>query len=128
VDIGFDAPPATVNITVIVQRLASGELGRASIIITYAGFYGTSGIATNYINVTLKNKGTASATISYIKVNDIIKTFSATNNNFTLPAGDINHVIEIHNVGWVNGNPYKIDIYDLDGILVGSTQQNSPSG
>jgi hypothetical protein len=65
-------------------------------------------------------------TIGQIKVNNVIRTFTATGSNYTLPAGDINHIIKITNVGWVNGNPYKIDLFDASGAAVGSTQQNSP--
>jgi len=108
--------------------LTIGFMGSSSITITGTDFYptGGSGQTTNYINITLKNTGTKSVTIGQIKVNNVIKTFTATGSNFTLPAGDINHVIKIQNVNWVNGNPYKIDLFDTSGSAVGSTQQNSP--
>jgi len=106
--------------------LTIGFMGSSSITITDTSFQGTSGLGTNYINITLKNTGTKSVTIGQIKVNNVIKQFTATNLNYTLPAGDINHVIKIQNVNWVNGNPYKIDLFDSSGAAVGSTQQNSP--
>jgi flagellin-like protein len=108
--------------------LTIGFMGSSSLTITNANFYPAagSGVATNYINITLKNTGTKTVTIGQIKINNIIKTFAATGSNFTLPAGDINHVIKIQNVGWVNGNPYKIDLYDTSGSAVGSSQYNSP--
>ena len=106
--------------------LTIGFMGSSSITITATSFCGTSGQSNNYINVTLKNTGTKTVTIGQIKVNNVIKTFAATGSNFTLPAGDINHVVKIQNVGWVNGNPYKIDLFDTSGSAVGSTQQNSP--
>jgi flagellin-like protein len=106
--------------------LTIGFMGSSSITITGVDFKGTPSAADNYINVTLKNTGTKTVTINQIKINNAIKTFTATGSNYTLPAGDHDHVIQIQNVGWVNGNPYKIDLYDTSGSAVGSTQQNSP--
>ncbi|HVP26480.1 MAG TPA: archaellin/type IV pilin N-terminal domain-containing protein [Candidatus Bathyarchaeia archaeon] len=104
--------------------LTIGFMGSSSITITDASFQGTG--ASAYINITLKNTGTKTVTINQIKVNNVIKTFVATGSNFTLPAGDMNHVIKIQNVGWINGNPYKIDLFDTSGSAVGSSQYNSP--
>jgi len=119
------------NLTWTLGNLTSdlnsiGFMGSSSITITATSFCGTSGQSTNYINITLKNTGTKTVTIGQIKVNNVIKTFTATGSNYTLPAGDINHIIKIQNVNWVNGNPYKVDLFDTSGSAVGSTQQNSP--
>lgn len=104
--------------------LTIGFMGSSSITITNTGFYGTSGSGTNYINVTLKNTGTKTVTLGQIKINNVVK--STIVGNQTLAPGDVDRVIRISNVGWVNGNPYKIDLFDSSGSAVGSTQQNSP--
>jgi hypothetical protein len=118
-----DAPPANVDLTVNVQRLSSGYIGRTSIIIMDTGFYGTSGAGTNYVNVTLKNNGTKTVTLWSVKVNNVVRTIMG---NLTLGPGDYNRILKISNVGWVLGNPYKIDLYDSNGQLVASTLQNAP--
>jgi flagellin-like protein len=108
--------------------LTIGFMGSSSITITNTSFYGINNNAANYINVTLKNTGTKQVTIAQIKINNIVRTFTAngTPANCTLPAGDINHVIKITAVNWVNGNPYNINLYDSSGNAVGSTQQTAP--
>jgi flagellin-like protein len=103
--------------------LTIGFMGSSSITITDVSFQGTSADVNNYINITMKNTGTKVVTISQIKINNIAKTFSGVT---TLQAGDVGKVIKISNVGWTNGNPYKIDLFDSSGSAVGSTQQNSP--
>ncbi|HVP27112.1 MAG TPA: archaellin/type IV pilin N-terminal domain-containing protein [Candidatus Bathyarchaeia archaeon] len=106
--------------------LTIGFMGSSSITITDTRFYPTSGSGSpsNYINITLKNTGTKTVTINQIKINNAIKNTLV--GNLTLVPGDSGRVIRISNVDWVNGNPYKIDLYDTSGNAVGSTQQNSP--
>jgi flagellin-like protein len=104
--------------------LTIGFMGSSSITITDASFKGTSNDPLNYINITLKNTGTKTVTIGQIKVNNAIKTNPV--GNMTLAPGDYGKVIKITNVGWVSGNPYKIDLFDSSGSAVGSSQYNSP--
>jgi flagellin-like protein len=99
-------------------------MGSSSITVTNADFSGISGLANNTIVLTLKNTGTKQVTISNIKINSIVKTFDPT--NATLSAGEADKLLTIYNVGWTNGNPYKIELYDSSGNGIGSTQQNAP--
>jgi archaeal type IV pilus assembly protein PilA len=104
--------------------LTIGFMGSSSITITGVDFKVAPIPANNYINITLKNTGTKTVTIGQIKVNNVIKT--SITGNVTLAPGDTGRVLGINSVGWVNGNPYKIDLFDSSGAAVGSTQQNSP--
>jgi len=103
--------------------LTIGFMGSSSITVTNTSFKGSSNVTSNYIEITLKNTGTKQVTIGQIRINNIIRTFTG---NATLAPGDVGRVLSITNVGWVNGNPYKIDLYDSSGNAVGSTQQNAP--
>jgi flagellin-like protein len=104
--------------------LTVGFMGSSSITITNVSFQGTSGDGANYINITMKNTGTKKVTISNVKVNGAVKTFGGVT---TLSPGDTGKVIQISNIGWVNGNPYKIELDDSNGFAVGATQQTAPS-
>jgi flagellin-like protein len=102
--------------------LTVGFMGSSSLTITNTSFGGTSGAADNTITLALKNTGTKSVTVSQVKINNNVKSFNAT----TIAAGDTAGLL-ISAVGWANGNPYKIDLYDSSGQAVGSTQQNAPN-
>ena len=105
--------------------LTIGFMGTSSVTITNVSFQGTSGQANNTIVLTVKNTGTKQVTISTVKVNNAVKSFSGTT---TLNPGDAGKTITIYmgNDYWSNGNPYKIELYDSSGQAVGSTQQNAP--
>jgi flagellin-like protein len=104
--------------------LTFGFMGSSSITITNVTFTGTSDNQTNGLTLTLKNTGTKQVTIAQIKVNNAIKTFDATNATLTPGAKDV--ALDVNNVWWSNGNPYKVELYDGSGQGVGSTQQNAP--
>ena len=106
--------------------LTIGFMGSSSITITDYSFLpvGSSGNATNYIIITMKNTGTKEVTIANVKINNLVKPgFSG---NTTIPAGATGKTLTIPNVGWTNGNPYKIDLFDSSGSIVGSTQPTAP--
>jgi flagellin-like protein len=105
--------------------LTIGFMGSSSITITDYHFGGTSGSTTNNITIIMKNTGTKQVIISNVKVNNVVKTFSDTFSH-TLNPGVTNQTLTIINVVWSNGNPYKIDLYDSSGALVGSTQPTAP--
>jgi len=78
-------------------------------------FCGTSGQATNYINITLQNTGTASFIIdTAAKVNGVAKTLTA---QVTIAAGST-AVVKIPNVGWVNGNQYSMELLTTQGTKI----------
>jgi len=96
-------------------------MGSSTISITNVEFLGTT---PKYINITVKNTGTKQVTIAKVKVNNVVK--SGITGDLTLNPGDTDKVIKIPSVSWVNGNPYKIDLYDASGTGIGSTQENAP--
>ncbi|MDI6805128.1 MAG: DUF4352 domain-containing protein [Candidatus Bathyarchaeia archaeon] len=104
--------------------LTTGFMGSSSITITNVDFKGNSGEANNTIVLTVKNTGTKQVTIGTIKVNDYVKVFEG---NTTLNSGFTGKLtIYMGDHPWKNGDPYKIELYDSSGSLVGSTQQNAP--
>ena len=115
-----------IAVTVAVSIAVAAWMGALTI-----GFMGSSSVSitkvefvTGSINCTLKNTGTNKITITQVKVNNAVKDFDG---DKILASGDTG-VITITMVPvWVNGNPYKIDLYDSSGALIGSTQENAPS-
>jgi flagellin-like protein len=107
--------------------LTVGFMGQSSITVTKMAFTGVSGAGANGIALDLKNTGTKQVIIGQVKVNNVVKTL-ATNATSTLDPGDTvtaeNFVIE--SIGWTSGNPYKVELYDSSGQVVGTYQQNSP--
>jgi len=105
--------------------LTVGFMGSSSVTITNVEFKGLSGVAGNTIVLTMKNTGTKQVILAQVKVNNIVKTFSG---NTTLDAGDTGKTLTISmgTGSWSNGNPYKIDLFDSSGSIVGSTQPTAP--
>jgi flagellin-like protein len=104
-----------------------GFMGSSSVTVTSVNFGGNSGADTNYLNVTLKNTGTKAITIAVVKVNSVAASFimNGTDVTATLDAGEFK-VLNVINAGWVNGNTYKIDLYDPNNQVIGASQQNAP--
>lgn len=100
--------------------LTIGFMGSSSITITKVSF--PSGTTGTTFNVTMKNTGTKQVTVSTVKVNNVEKTF-ATNPTTLDPAATASIVVTCD---WVSGNPYKIELYDSSGQVVGSTQTTAP--
>jgi flagellin-like protein len=98
-------------------------MGSSSMTVTNVTFNGISGATNNTIVLAVKNTGTKPVTVAQIKINNVIKTF--TGSGTTLNSG-LNGTITVSAVGWANGNPYAINLYDASGNGVGSTQQNAP--
>ena len=94
-------------------------MGSSSISITNVTF--NDGTPYN-ITLAVKNTGTKQVTISQIKVNNVV--MGTLSGNTTLDSG-LSGTVSF-DYTWVNGNPYKIDLYDAGGGGVGSTQQNAP--
>jgi flagellin-like protein len=104
--------------------LTFGFMGSSSLTITNVGFVGTSG-SNNNITLTMKNTGTKVVTLGQVKINNVNVWANVTGTTL-LAAGAVGKTLTIMNVGWVNGYPYKIDLFDASGNGVGSTQQNAP--
>jgi flagellin-like protein len=104
--------------------LTVGFMGSSSVTITNVAFSGTSAAADNTIEITMKNTGTKSVTITQVKVNNAVATTNST--SVTMAAGQVGSGIQVTAAAWVSGNPYKIDLYDSSGQVVGSYQANAP--
>jgi len=86
-------------------------------------FYGTSGSATNAINMSIQNTGSASWTIqttaqvntpNTYTVNAMFPTYNHNNNKLNCTNGNTIN-ISIINVGWVSGNQYSVTLLLADG-------------
>jgi flagellin-like protein len=100
--------------------LTVGFMGSSSMTITRVSF--TTG--NQYATLTVNNTGTKSVTISQIKVNNVEATIS-TGETLTYAAG-AGGTIQI-SLAWVAGNPYKFDLIDSSGQVVGSYQATAPA-
>jgi flagellin-like protein len=98
--------------------LTVGFMGSSSININNVSFTGT-----DVVTLSLKNTGTKSVTISQVKVNNAAVTI-ASGNMTTSDAGDSGTLVLTS--AWVAGNPYKIDLIDSSGQIVGSYQATAP--
>ena len=116
-----------IAVTVAVSIAVAAWMGALTV-----GFMGSSSININDVSFTgsdvvtlsLKNTGTKSVTISQAKVNDAAVTI-ASGNMTTSDAGDTGTLVLT--AAWSAGNPYKIDLYDGSGQVVGSYQATAPS-
>ena len=97
-----------------------------------ANFYGTTGDANNYVNITIQNIGTTSFTIdtsakvSGAGISSPTKTLTMTVTQRTIAAGT-SAVIKIPGVGWSNGNQYSIELLTTSGTKIGPYVKNSPT-
>ena len=103
--------------------LTIGFMGSSSVTITNVEFLPSGGTTGTYINVTLKNVGTNTVTIASAKVNNSPHTIAPS--LLTLDSGETGE-LKI-TCSWTSGNPYKIDLFDNSGQVVGSYQANAPS-
>ncbi|MBN1244770.1 hypothetical protein JXA31_04175 [Candidatus Bathyarchaeota archaeon] len=102
--------------------LTVGFMGSSSVTINDAAFSGG-----NTIVLTMKNTGTKSVTIDYVKINSVSQTSIAwSGSNSTLVAGEIGKTVTITQT-YTDGNPYKFDLIDSSGQVVGSYQATAPS-
>ena len=98
--------------------LTIGFMGSSSITITNCTFV----TGNQYIDIAVKNTGTNTVTIATVKVNNSPCTVNAT---LSLSSGETG-ALRI-TCSWTAGNPYKIDLFDGSGQVVGSYQANAPS-
>jgi flagellin-like protein len=105
--------------------LTVGFMGSSSVTINSVAF--TTGTP-NSITLTMKNTGTKSVTIESIRINNnaVTDTITWTGTNSTIVAGETGKTAAF-NYAWVAGNPYKIDLYDSSGQVVGSYQATAPA-
>ena len=101
--------------------LTVGFMGSSSININDVDFTGTDGIT-----LSVKNTGTKSVTVSIAKVNNVAATIGVTSNS-TLAAGEEGYLYLTMTSDWAEGNPYKFDLIDASGQVVGSYQATAPA-
>jgi flagellin-like protein len=99
--------------------LTVGFMGSTSINVNNVSFTGT-----NVVTLSLKNTGTKSVTISQVKINSAPVTIASGNMTTSAP-GDVGTLVLTS--AWSAGNPYKIDLVDSTGTVVGSYQATAPS-
>jgi hypothetical protein len=99
---------------------AIGFMGSSSATITNVSFGGSGAT----VDITMKNTGTKSVTITQIRVNNVAVTIDSSS-TLTYDAGTSGSITLYSN--WVAGNPYKFDLYDSSGQVVGSYQATAPS-
>jgi hypothetical protein len=98
-----------------------GFMGSSSVTITNVAF--NEG-ASETISLTLKNTGTKSVTIAQVRINNADVTID-NGSILTYDAGASGSITIYSN--WVVGNPYKFDLVDSNGQVVGSYQATAPS-
>jgi flagellin-like protein len=101
--------------------LTVGFMGSSSININDVDFTGTDGVT-----LSVKNTGTKSVTISQAKVNNVGATIGVSSNS-TLAAGESGEIYLTLTSDWAAGNPYKFDLIDSSGQVVGSYQATAPN-
>jgi flagellin-like protein len=126
-----------IAVTVAVSIAVAAWMGALTV-----GFMGSSSVNINNIQftddvgdgsgsdimvLTLKNTGTKAVTISIAKVNSIAAT--GTELPLSMDAGEEGVTLTLtgDNAAWTAGNPYKVDLYDGSGQVVGSYQATAPS-
>jgi len=102
--------------------LTIGFMGSSSITITNVSFAGTT--PNQNVTLTVKNTGTNKVTIGQAKVNNVVATIHGSS-TLTYAAGTNGTIILV--APWVAGNPYKFELYDSNGQVVGSYQATAPS-
>jgi len=84
--------------------------------ITNMTFAGTSGVANNTISLSVRNSGTSKVTVTEVKVNDVVKTFSGT---AAYDAGATGTITVYMGSGyWTTGNKYKVSLLSATGTTV----------
>ena len=98
--------------------LTVGFMGSSSLTISDANF-GTPG----QITIDVANTGTKAVTVAQAKVNNVNVDF--TGDMISSAAGE-NGTLTLTQT-WLAGYPYKIDLYDASGQVIGSYQETSPA-
>ena len=104
--------------------LSIGFMGSSSVTITKVDFVKDTAGSTKNITLTVKNIGTKTVTIATVKVNNVEVNTNAT---LTLNPGKSGGIELTLDAAWVAGNPYKFDLYDGSGQIIGSYQETAPS-
>ena len=119
----------TVAVSVAVAAwmggMTIGFMGTSSVTVTDITFTGDSNTEGNTIDLTLKNTGTKTISIAAVKVNNQAATTAETL-PLSLPAGNSTTLSLTTIAPWIDGNTYKVDLYDGNNQVIGSAQQNAP--
>ena len=105
--------------------LTFGFMGSTSVTINNVTFVtDSSNNPTKNIILSVKNTGTKTVTIATVKVNNNEVGMNAT---LSLSPGGTGGIELTLDSEWVPGNPYKFDLFDSSGQIIGSYQENAPS-
>jgi len=104
--------------------LTFGFMGSSSVTITDVTFVTSNSNPTRNIDLAVKNTGTKTVTIATVKVNNAEVTMNAT---LSLSPGGTGGIRLTLDSNWVPGNPYKFDLFDNSGQIIGSYQETAPS-
>jgi hypothetical protein len=99
--------------------LTVGFMGSSSVTITDVAFTGTPG---DTATLDLKNTGTKTVTLTSARINGARQDLTTP---LTLEAGATDTLAL--DLAWVAGDPYKFDLYDGSGQVIGSYQANAPA-
>jgi flagellin-like protein len=114
-----------IAVTVAVSIAVAAWMGALTV-----GFMGSSSVTItdvtfktgDVVTLAVKNTGTKTVTVASAKING--GTGIAVT-GVTMPAG--NSTTFDLSLAWVSGNPYKFDLIDSSGTVVGSYQATAPS-
>jgi flagellin-like protein len=100
--------------------LTVGFMGSSSVTVTDVTFQ-----SDDTVDLAVKNTGTKTVTMVSVKINGgAAQTIADAEQS--IAAGDLGTITGI-SLTWTAGNPYKFDIYDSSGQVVGSYQATPPS-
>ncbi|HUT17008.1 MAG TPA: archaellin/type IV pilin N-terminal domain-containing protein, partial [Acidobacteriota bacterium] len=117
-----------IAVTVAVSIAVAAWMGALTV-----GFMGTSSLnigdasfpAADQVVLSVKNTGTKTVTIASIKVNsNTVANWTSTATGNSMAAGE-NCTVTLTQA-WTAGNPYKFDLYDGSGQVVGAYQATAP--
>jgi flagellin-like protein len=116
-----------IAVTVAVSIAVAAWMGALTV-----GFMGSSSVTVtdvtfntgDTVDLALKNTGTKTVTMMSVKINGGASQAIAVDEQ-QIAAGETGSITAIPLV-WVAGNPYKFDIYDSSGQVVGSYQATPP--
>jgi len=77
-------------------------------------FVGTTGSATNSINVTVQNTGTSALTLTECKISGYLVDETTDFTDVSIPAGE-SRTIQLTNVGWYSGKSYSLEFHSSTG-------------
>jgi len=114
----IEVPDLLTSLTTSMGTPTIGFMGTSLVTVTNVGF-----APSDAIFLSLKNTGTKTVTITTVKINNQIAQVTSAF-PVTITPGSIASLSIAE--AWMDGNTYKIDLYDSSNQIAGSIQQNAP--